>query len=347
MIRSTLICRVASLVGVAGVFAVVAAQENPLVPTQPGSWQAALPITPQRMATELTLPERTAVKASVNQLLEIVRRMPQMAPPAGFQVIPHAFVEFQNLDHSDGKRMAYATADILANLAPYERNGRGIAANEADTAAHVHIKVNDLAPLLGAENGLADDQGAFMQSPPEPVDTLHGYPVFEEGNGDRWIVICRNAVPFFAPVTVERYLRVKIAEAQRRLAEAKDHRAKVPAGVPASILTTIDDAIAGFQRQVNNDQRVLAAMSAAERAAPARVLDTTGDDAPRFGAADDAGATAIVYFNPALMAPDLPRTAPQILAVGIGATEERWPGLAAKLDHELDWTALDHFIHQR
>ena len=337
---------IASLAGVVALSAIGTPQENPLVPGQPGSWQTVPPITP-RIQAGLTPAERTAISASVNQILEILRRMPQMASPAGFQVIPHATVELQNFDHSDGKRVACITADVLVNLAPFERTSRGVEAAEQDTAAHVDIKVNDLQPLLGSDTGLSDDQGAFIQNPPEPVDTVHGYPVYEEGNGDRWVFIRRNAVPFFAPVTAGRYLLARTAAVERQLADARDRRAKVPAGVPASIVATIDDAIAGFQRQVANYQKAYAAMTTAERAAPARVLDTTGDEPPKFAAADDGSATAIVYFNPALMAPGLARSTPQILAVHIGAKDDRWPGLTAKLDAELDWAALDKFVHQQ
>ena len=291
--------------------------------------QAPTPIAP-RLPAELPAAERTAMTASVNLLLGIVRRMPQMAPPAGFAVLTHAFVEIQNLDHSDGKRVAYVTADVTANLAPLVPNGRGgTSPDEQDTAAHIQIKVNDLQPLIGSEIGLADDEGAFIENPPAPVDTVHGFPVFEEGNGDRWIMIRRNDVPFFAPVTAERYARATMAATEHQLADARARRAKLPAGVPGSIVATIDEAIASVQEKLTEEQHTLAAMSASERAAPAHVADT-----------------AVVYFNPALMTSGLPRTTPQVLAVAIGAGD-RWPELAAKLDSELDWTALSQFVHAR
>ncbi|HKW03180.1 MAG TPA: hypothetical protein VJN96_25365 [Vicinamibacterales bacterium] len=291
--------------------------------------QAQPPVTP-RMPADLSPDERTAITTSVNQLIAIVRRTPQMAPPSGFAVVPHAFVEIQNFDHSESRRVAYVTADVTANLAPLVQNGRGAAMpNERDTAAHVQIKVNDLQPLMGSELSLGDDEGTFIENPPEPVETVHGFPVFEEGNGQRWIMIRRNDVPFFAPVTAERFARATMAKTERELAEAQSRRAKMPAGVPASIAATVDEAIAGFKDKLAEEQRALAAMSASERAAPAHVADS-----------------AVVYFNPALMTPGLPRTAPQVLAVGIGASDAK-SDLAAKLDSELDWAALGQFVHAR
>jgi hypothetical protein len=286
-------------------------------------------VTP-RMPADLSPDERIAITTSINQLIAIVRRTPPMAPPSGFAVVPHAFVEIQNFDHSEGKRVAYVTADITLNLAPLVQNGRGAAApNERDTAAHVQIKVNDLQPLMGSELSLGDDEGTFIENPPEPVETVHGFPLFEEGNGQRWILIRRNDVPFFAPVTAERFARATMAKTERELADARARRAKLPAGVPASIAATIDDAIAGFQEKLGEEQRALAAMSASERAAPAHVADS-----------------AVVYFNPALMTPGLPRATPQVLAVGIGASDAK-SELAAKLDSELDWAALSQFVHAR
>jgi hypothetical protein len=291
--------------------------------------QAPPAVTP-RLPGDLSPDERTAITASVNELLAIVNRAPQMAPRAGFAVLTHAFVEVQNLDHSEGKRLAYVTADLIVNLAPVAQNGRGAPVpNERDTAAHVQIKINDLQPLMGSELSLGDDEGTFIENPPDPVDTAHGCPVFEEGNGQRWILIRRNDVPFFAPVTAERYARAVMGKTEHQLADARARRAKLPAGVPPSAVATVDDAIAGLQSQLVEQQRALVAMTSSERAAPAHVADA-----------------AVVYFNPALMTPGLPRTAPQILAVAISAAD-RSSELAAKIDGQLDWTALIRFVHSR
>ncbi|HUL74137.1 MAG TPA: hypothetical protein VLT86_13605 [Vicinamibacterales bacterium] len=326
----------------------LAAQSKPLLTSHPGAWQPAPPITP-RLPQDLSVGERAAITASVNQLLEIVRRMPAMAPPAGLAVVPHAFVDLLNLDHSEGKRVKYVTAEIVVNLAPFEPVGRGgaVEAVEADRAAGLTLRVNDLAVLLGSETGMADDQGAFIQRPEDPVDTIHGYPVYEEGNGERWVMIRRNEVPFFAPVTAERYMRATIAAHEKELADVRDRRARVPAGVPASVVATIDEAIASFGRRLKNDQDALAAMSPADRAAPARLGAFSGEEAPVFAPADDTGATAVVYFNPALMSPGLPRTAPQLLSVNISASDDTWPGLKARLGSEVDWSALEKFVHQQ
>jgi hypothetical protein len=51
--------------------------------------------------------------------------------------------------------------------------------NERDTVGSVTIRVNDLGAVFGGGLDLQDDQGTFIRNPPDPVDTVHGYPVFE------------------------------------------------------------------------------------------------------------------------------------------------------------------------
>jgi hypothetical protein len=322
------------------------AQEHPLVKAQAGSWSTTGPLR-VGVRPEMTPDERTAVTAQVNALLDVLKRMPAMAPPAGFEVTPHTYVSLDTLDRSSGKRPVLVTSQLTVNIAPYERIDQKVEANERDTAGSVTIRVHDLGPVLGGGLDLQDDQGIFIRSPPDPVATVHGYPVFEEGNGDRWAIILRNRVPFWAPVTCERYLLATIRTDEDALAKAQANRAKLPAGVPASIVATVDEALGQMQRRVANARKAYAAMSPAQRAATAYVGDR-GDfeDAPVFVKAGEDAPPATVYINPALIDARLPRSAPQILAVRILANEELWPGTAEKLDKELDWAALDAFVRR-
>ncbi len=322
------------------------AQEHPLVKAQAGSWSITGPLR-VGVRPEMTPDERTAVTAQVNTLLDVLKRMPAMAPPAGFQVIPHTFVSLDTLDRSGGKRPVLVTSQLTLNIAPYERIDQKVEANERDTAGSVTIRVNDLGPVLGGGLDLQDDQGIFIRNPPDPVATVHGYPVFEEGNGDRWVFILRNKAPFWAPVTCERYLLATIRTDEDALAKAQANRAKLPAGVPASIVATVDEAMGQLQRRVANARKAYAAMSPAQRAATAYVGDR-GDfeDPPVFVKAGEDAPPATVYINPTLADARLPRSAPQILAIRILAKDELWPGMAEKLDQELDWAALDAFVHR-
>jgi hypothetical protein len=43
----------------------------------------------------------------------------------------------------------------------------------------------------------------------------------------------------------------------------------------------------------------------------------------------------------------LPRSAAQILAVRISASDELWPGMSKQLSREVDWAALEAFVRRR
>jgi hypothetical protein len=318
------------------------AQENPLVPDHAGTWRSALPIRPDVPST-LTPQERTASATWANQVLEILRRAPLLTPASGFEVIPYARIELENIEHaSESKRPNYVQGNILLNVAPYERIRQKVEANERDTFVTVEASVNFVPVFASGEKG--DEQGGFIQDPPMSTETRHGHPVFEAGNGDKWCVILRNNVPFFAPVTEERYILAAIKRAEAELASVRGRRSKIPSGVPAEIVAEVDEAISHFEKRVTNARQAYASMSAAQRQAPAFIGSSGEDEPPRFLAPDDPGGTAVVYLNPAMMDSRLPRSTPQVLAIRISASDH--PDLADKLDSELDWGALEAFVRQ-
>jgi hypothetical protein len=323
------------------------AQEHPLVKAQAGSWSVTGPVR-VGAPPEVTPDERAAVARQLNGLLDILRKMPAMAPAAGLQAMPFTHVSLDTLDHSDSKRPALITTQLTLNLAPYERFDQKVQPNDRDTVGSVTIRVNDLGVVLGGGLDLQDDQGTFIRNPPDPVDQVHGYPVFEEGNGDRWAFIVRNKVPFWAPVTCERYLLVTIKNDEDSLAKAKANRAKLPAGIPASIVATLDEAIGHIERHLANSRKAYAAMPPAQRTATAYVGDRGDlDDAPVFVKPDETGPPATVYINPALIDARLSRSTAQILAVRILANDDLWPGMSEQLSQEVDWVALDAFVRRQ
>jgi len=57
----------------------------------------------------------------------------------------------------------------------------------------------------------------------------------------------------------------------------------------------------------------------------------------------DGNALPVVRRNPALMDDRLPRWTPQLLIITFEG-DDRWPGLAAKVEQELDWAGLQKFL---
>ncbi len=311
-------------------------QEHPLAADHPGAWAA-----PDLRAGNLPPAARTAALAVEKQIEDVLRRMPVMAPAAGFEVVPHIVLSLENVDRSNNTHLPQVAAiQLTANIAPYERTNRGVDANERDTAASVTVAVNDLSytgtTAMGDE--WSDDQGAFIQSPEDPVDTRHGFPVYQEGNGDRWLLMRRRDVPVVAPVSRERYLLAVTKQAEEALGKAQARRAKIPAGVPAEIVATIDDAIAHEKTHVANLRQQYQGMTPGDRRLPAVVGASDGDSGVNFVAPGDG--TAYFSFNPALIDPALPPATPQVMSIRLLSNDALFPGLGEKLDQQLDWAAL-------
>jgi len=299
--------------------------EHPLAKDHPGAWRSGPPVKPD-VSRAVAGDERAAAVAWVNELVELMHRTATLAPQAGFEVVPHANIALENLDRSDSKRPAYVTAGIVLNLAPYEKTARGVEGNERDSAITLQIKVNDVSPVGGTQMTFGDAEGHFIQDPSVESGTAHGLPVFEEGNGDKWVIVRRNDAPFYAPVSRERYLRVLAQKTEEEVNTLQARRARVVAFVPAQA-QALDDHIADLQKKLADTKQALASV---DRSAPA-----------------DVDGTPVFYINPALMDSRLPRSAPQIVAVSIRANEDLFPGLADAIDKEIDWAALKAFVSRK
>jgi hypothetical protein len=271
--------------------------------------------------------------------------MPAMVPPAGFEIRPHTTLTLENVDQSDNPRLPkFAGVEVTVNIVPFERASRGVEGNERDTAGSITLVVNRLEYTGATARGdrWADDNGAFIQDPEEPVETKHGFPVYQQGNLDKWLFMRRHDVALLAPVTRERYLQVAISRQQEDLKKAEDRRAKVPAGVPASIVATIDEALSHQRAQLAVLQKQYSAMSPGDRRAAA-VVGSSGDGEPVNFVAPGEG-TGVFSFNPLLMDPKLPPAAPRTLSVRVSSNEDLFPGLGARLDEQLDWMALSGLL---
>jgi hypothetical protein len=318
----------------------------------PGKWTVAPPI---KAAPHGTVPaaEASSANAWLNQILEVLRRAPMLASPKGFDVIPQALFELDTIDGrlaDSAPHYVYGLAE--ADLAQYEAGPRGAAANSSDAAAAIRIEVNRLGPVIeGAAmdtDVAADDQGAFLQNPPAPDGDFHGYPVYQV-NSDRFIVMKRNNVPFFTSVSRERFLRYKIKATQAQLDKAQSDWARnkgMLAGIPnaAEITKTMTDNLNRLQHVVDASKKELVAMPPAQAASPAYVDLSDDSEGVKFVGKDDG--IAIVNVNPALMDSKLPRSAPQILTVDIRTDADNWPAIAAQLDQQIDWAALEEILHQ-
>jgi hypothetical protein len=321
-----------------------AAQAPDIARDQPGRWviknggrvvKVVAPSdsidVPIRFPAVVTADERPHVQAWINQLVEILRRSPTLTQPRGFDVSVNApSIDLTNVDdQSESKQPLYVAAALTIVLTPYEQSPKGPAANDAHAAARIDFAVNRPAGVLvgthAAGNGVtASDEGVeFLQEPVPPDETRHGLPLYLGARVDQWhILMTRSRAPMFAPVTREQFLRSVMDTVQKQYSRAGPLQALLD----------------GMTKQ-------LAAMSAAERGAATYLWNTGPNDSGRieFLQEGEKDALPVVRRNPALMDDRLPRWTPQVLVVTFEG-DDRWPGLAAKLDEELDWTGLAKFL---
>ena len=315
------------------------AQTYPLMPDEPGKWRPDLPIKLQFEPGSTSVDQASATKWA-SQLLDVVHRTPYLTKPVGIEVVSKAAAGLDNLDHTAGlKRTILMIGMVQVSANPYEKTPQGAQPNSEDAAASIRIAVNDLSPINpgGLDEFFKDDQGRFYSTTKDLSGTNHGYPVYSDT-----VLMTRNKVPVLIPVSRGRYVQAKIVRFKERVANANARRAKLAGSqtIPTA-MSTLDEAIDAQQNYLDKLKAQYAAMTAAERDAPAIVTNDGGaTNIPEFGEPGDADGTHIVYINPALIDEKLPRSAVQILAVTIWTNKDLWPGLSEKLDQQLDWSAL-------
>ena len=312
-----------------------------------GDWATPPPVQP-KLSGDLTAAERAEAAAWINKFLELFHKMPLLNDPRGFRVIVHAQAHPENLDDSATEgRAKHVIGFVQLNLASFEKTENGIAPVETDSAASIQIAVNDLAPVFGtASMGTGPEQaGDFRLGMPQPDGTIHGFPVY-----DRWVVIQKSDTPLFAPVTRGDYLKYELKKAEDRLAAMRKRSANAPqsSAVPAEETLNaeqpVQEALDAQATIVEQLKQQSAGMSPDEAGLPATLSDTGEDGPVQFSSPDDAGATPVVTFNPALFDSSASRSAPRILAIRFDTDDADWPDILQTIDQQLDWQGLQSLL---
>jgi hypothetical protein len=326
---------------------VLTGQDRRYVPTHAGTF-AELASARISVDGSFNASEKAEARRVGSELVALMRGVPLLGQPHGFDVLPRMFVSQSDVDgNADTKRPQVARYFSGFDLVNYVDDGKGIHIDTRSAAAQLLVMVNDYPSVFTgvlAGNGVhgdpqndEDDEGQFFADVPEPSETKHGFPVY----GD-WVVITRTPAPIFLPVTRERYLKVVIARFDHTLTRALSHKVANPTNDPtlATALSELDRLIQERRSILNEMKQRLASMSATERALPAYVDSTDAiERMPKFddGPGDSHG---IVYFNPALFDRALPKTAPQMIAVKIVPGEGELTDIVQKLDAAIDWNGL-------
>jgi hypothetical protein len=334
-------------VALATLASALSAQGRLYLPTRPGSF-ADLPAASITVDGTFNEAERAEVRRVGARLVALMRNVPVLGQPRGFDVLPRVFVSQADLDgNGDSKRPQAARYFGGFDLANYVDDGKGPVVDTRSAAAQIVVTVNDFPSVFdgvltgngvhGDPRNNEDDDGQFLADVPEPSASRHGFPVY----GD-WVVMLRRPVPIFLPVTRERYLKVVVGRLDRTLTRASANRVQNPANSPelAAALAERDRLLEEARVSLDKMKQRLASMTAKERALPAYVDSTDAvDRMPEFSDGP-AGAHAIVYYNPALFDPAVAKTAPQMIAVKITPGEGELTEIVQQLDSAIDWQGL-------
>jgi len=331
----------------AGIFPATLRAQKELEKEYQGDWPTPPPVKPE-FSGDLTAAERAEASSWLNGLLEQFHKMPLLNDPRGFRVIAYAQAHPENLDDSATEgRAKHVVGFVQLNLASFERTANGVEPVESDSAASIQIAVNDLVPVFGAasrETG-PEQAGDFRLGMPQPDGTIHGFPVY-----DRWVVIQKSDTPLFAPVTRGDYLKYELKKAEDLLADMRKRAANTPqSGVApaeeeANARPPVQEALDAQANIVEQLKQQSAGMSAGEANLPATLSDTDENGPVQFSSPDDATATPVVTFNPALFDSRASRSAPRILAIRFDTDDANWPDILQTIDQQLDWQGLQSLL---
>ncbi len=289
----------------------------------PGSWRpysAKETAMPYDAPPWLTAAQAEAMRANLAAVADVFRRTPLLAAPIGFTIFPKRQLVFDQRawahpTHRDRRWPLQGKLSLSASV--FGPDGKTV--YDTGTAFVVNASANDLQCVFdGASPWGADSAGTMYLEPAVPTDTMHGFPAYRY-----CVLITHRTSPFFVPVSEERVLGVRIVEADAKVAEWK------PFG--GELYDTWQRIAASLRAQ-------LAAMSAADRKAPASVTEKPDYEHPL---AAGRGGRKVVEANPAFFDASRP-TDMQVLTMFDGCVTNSCAEteIVQKLHAQLDWRAL-------
>ena len=177
----------------------------------PGKWQ---PLPPPQIVTGFgaTEADMRALAAQLPPFLEPFRALETLSPPVGMDVEPSIYVS----GRQDGRPIGSVSMMFMSQLCDPE--GRPLMKSRTqrrmDDNGGVGVSVNDIGVLLGHPRW-TDSVGPVYRAP-------EGKPFRGRTQWDgKWVAITKRDAPMWVPVSQERVLRWKIAEARRETPEVE------------------------------------------------------------------------------------------------------------------------------
>ena len=162
-----------------------------------------------------------------------------------------------------------------------ERNGKAVWAS--DSPVEMGVFVNDPEACGFAAFGMKNCQGRRVLYEPNKVGEIQGFPLYRDEHGLETLILSRGHTPPLVPLTQEEFI-------------GKD---------PSNQCRV----------RLEHHKAALAALSPAERRAPAMYLRNENPFDPDLASPGAAGSWPLVVVNPQWFDPALPRSAFQFIAV--------------------------------
>jgi hypothetical protein len=297
--------------------------------------------------------QRRAALALAGQVLDVFRRDPAVASPAGYTVKLRRVIGSRSGELGSEPSLSYY-AGVSGTYWGYFLKD-GTPDPDASGKTPFSAYANTLWACPYDEDYSIEDRGKPMLDGGAPIlaglrqtGEFRGHPIF---NG-QCVVITNRADAPFVPVTRERYMKIELLGMHAKLDRFKkqvdyDH-------LDAKWREAYDNSLKESERIIASRQAELDAMSVKDRAAPAAVRHNGPGDSTLVSP-DDADASPLVTLNPAFFDHSLPASRAQVIIVNLpflqqGVPPQGTPDEPARRAHgekirdQLDWAALEQMV---
>jgi hypothetical protein len=289
-----------------------------------------------------------AARAMAEAILAIVQRDAALTHPVGYEVTLHREVGQDGEVPIGAPFYAGAAWDVWGySVFTVPAGGEVV-----DTDGRFGMSI--LANSISCDPAVVEDvpdHGLPIVTGTQKTGDYRGHPIYD----GQCVVITSSAEPPYVPVSRERFMRMHLSALHAEQERGK----KTIADLDPNTRAKLAPDLAAFDRAVAEEEARFAAMSAADRAAPATIDWGAGGNwkTAQLVPPDRDGAVRLMSPNPAIFDAKLPATKAQVVTVFLPFVQRgvKPPRLeedslrrshAAAIRDGLDWSALEAMVRR-
>ena len=253
-------------------------------------------------AYRLAPADLAAYRRNRQRLVDLLLAQPAARPPIGVSLWVDAKagspVRASELEHPTWPVPTLCYVHFNSII---ERDGKAVWANDSPVEMSVFVNDPEGCGFPSYSNGeLRDSQGHEIFYEPNKVGEIQGFTLYRDEHGTEILVLTRGHRPPWVPLTQEEFIRAWIRTMEKQLAELGAYGKD-----PSNLL----------RLRLERHRVVLAAMSPAERQAPALYLRNEDALEPDLAPPGGQWSWPLVIANPQWFDAALPRSAFQFISV--------------------------------